>query len=42
MKKFYLFAMLLVAAISVNAQGIQLHYDFGRDLYPNEEAGRRR
>ena len=32
--------MLLIAAISANAQNIQLHYDFGRHFYPNEEAGR--
>jgi len=34
--------MLLIAAISVNAQDIQLHYDFGRNIYPDEEAGRQK
>lgn len=33
-------AMAFIAAISANAQDIQLHYDFGRNIYPNEEAGR--
>ena len=42
MKKVFLTAMTVVAAISVNAQNIQLHYDFGRHLYPNEEAGRQK
>ena len=42
MKKITLMAMLLIAAISANAQNIQLHHDFGRDIYPNEEAGRQR
>lgn len=42
MKKVFLIAMTVVAAISVNAQNIQLHYDFGRHLYPNEEAGRQK
>ena len=42
MKKITLFAMLLIAAIGANAQNIQLHHDFGRDIYPNEEAGRQK
>lgn len=40
MKKFSFFVALLAATISANAQDIQLHYDFGRNIYPNEEAGR--
>ena len=40
MKKLILMAMTLIAAISANAQDIQVHYDFGRNLYPDEEAGR--
>ncbi len=40
MKKITLFAMLFIAAISIDAQNIQLHYDFGRNIYPHEEDGR--
>ena len=39
MKKMILLAMTLIAAIGANAQNIQLHYDFGRNIYPDEEAG---
>lgn len=42
MKKITLFAMLIIAAISAKAQDIQLHYDFGRNIYPDEEAGRQK
>jgi hypothetical protein len=31
---------MAVAALSANAQNIQLHYDFGRNIYTGEEAGR--
>ena len=37
MKKITLFAMLFIAAFSIDAQNIQLHYDFGRNIYPHEE-----
>lgn len=40
MKKTIFMAMAFIAAISASAQDIQLHYDFGRNIYPNEEAGR--
>lgn len=40
MKKTLFMAMAFIAAISASAQDIQLHYDFGRNIYPNEEAGR--
>ena len=40
MKKITLFAMLFIAAINIDAQNIQLHYDFGRNIYPHEEDGR--
>lgn len=40
MKKITLFAMLFIAAFSIDAQNIQLHYDFGRNIYPHEEDGR--
>jgi len=33
-------ALMAVAALSANAQNIQLHYDFGRNIYTGEEAGR--
>ena len=34
--------MTLVAAISANAQNVQLHYDFGRTIYSDEEDGRQK
>ena len=42
MKKIFLMALMAVAALSVNAQNIQLHYDFGRNIYPDQEAGRQK
>jgi hypothetical protein len=33
---------MAVAALSANAQNIQLHYDFGRNLYSNDEADRQK
>lgn len=42
MRKITLFAMLLIVTISANAQNIQFHYDFGRHIYSNEEAGRQK
>ena len=35
-------ALMAVAALSVNALDIQLHYDFGRNIYPDQEAGRQK
>ena len=35
-------ALMAVAALSANAQNIQLHYDFGRSIYSNEEADRQK
>ena len=35
-------ALMAVAALSANAQNIQLHYDFGRNIYTGEEAGRQK
>ena len=35
-------ALMAVAALSANAQNIQLHYDFGRNIYPDEEATRQK
>jgi len=42
MKKIFMMALMAVAALSVNAQDIQLHYDFGRNIYPDQEAGRQK
>ncbi len=42
MKKFFLFAVMAAAAFTAQAQNIQLHYDFGRNIYSGEEAGRQK
>jgi hypothetical protein len=42
MKKIFSIALMAVAALSANAQNIQLHYDFGRNIYNNEEADRQK
>ena len=42
MKKTFTIALMAVAALSANAQNIQLHYDFGRNLYSNEEGDRQK
>jgi len=41
MKKF-LFAIFAICAVSLQAQNLQLHYDFGRSIYSDQEAGRQR
>ena len=33
---------MAVAALTATAQNIQLHYDFGRNIYPDEEDGRQK
>ena len=33
---------MAVAALATQAQNVQLHYDFGRNIYPDEEAGRQK
>jgi hypothetical protein len=40
MKKIMIGGLLLMAVIGMQAQDIQLHYDLGRNIYPNEEMGR--
>jgi len=40
MKKLLTIALMAAAALSVNAQNVQLHYDFGRHIYPDQEEGR--
>ena len=42
MKKFTLFTILLIAALGIQAQNIQVHYDFGRHFYPDEESNRQK
>ena len=42
MKKLILCGLMAVAAVTANAQNIQLHYDFGRNIYPDEEDGRQK
>ena len=42
MKKLFLFAVMAAAAFTAQAQNIQLHYDFGRNIYSNEEADRQK
>ena len=41
MKKVFTLLML-ACTMSVSAQNIQLHYDFGRNIYSNEEADRQK
>ena len=42
MKKILSIALLAFAALTAQAQNIQLHYDFGRNIYTGEEAGRQK
>ena len=42
MKKILSIALMAIAALTATAQDVQLHYDFGRNLYPDEEAGRQK
>ena len=42
MKKIFSIALMAVSSLSANAQNIQLHYDFGRNIYSNEEADRQK
>ena len=42
MKKLFLAGAMALAAVCSDAQNIQLHYDFGRNIYPDEEAGRQK
>ncbi len=34
--------MLMISGIAANAQNLQLHYDFGRNIYSTEEGGRQK
>ncbi|MBE6261597.1 MAG: DUF5020 family protein [Prevotella sp.] len=40
MKKVFSLVVAALAACTMQAQNIQLHYDFGRNIYTGEEAGR--
>ena len=40
MKKLLLLAALLISGLALNAQNVQLHYDFGDALYQKEMDGR--
>ena len=40
MKRLLIGGLLLMAVVGVQAQNVQLHYDLGRNIYPDEEAGR--
>lgn len=42
MKKLLFSGLLAVAALTAQAQNVQLHYDLGRNLYSDEEAGRQK
>lgn len=42
MKKSFTIALLAIAALGAHAQNIQFHYDFGRNIYPDEEDGRQK
>ena len=42
MKKLILFGMMALMGLTMQAQNIQLHYDFGRNIYPDEEDGRQK
>ena len=42
MKKLFLLSIMLVSAFVANAQNLQVHYDFGRAIYSDEEATRQR
>lgn len=40
MRKHIFTALTALAAITANAQNLQLHYDFGRTIYPDQQASR--
>lgn len=40
MRKLFLLSLMLLASFSMQAQNVQLHYDLGRHLYSESEAGR--
>lgn len=42
MKKFLSLSLVMMACLTASSQNIQLHYDFGRNLYPDEEPTRQK
>lgn len=40
MKKFFMLSCLLTMALAASAQNLQLHYDFGRHIYSDDEGSR--
>ena len=42
MKKLMTLALMSLLTMAAGAQNIQLHYDFGRNIYTGEEAGRQK
>ena len=42
MKKQFLAFLFLASSMVVGAQNIQVHYDFGRNIYTGEESGRQK
>ena len=42
MKKIVIIALMAVAALGAQAQNIQLHYDFGRNFYSDQESNRQK
>ena len=42
MKKLFSLALLGLVALGAQAQNIQLHYDFGRNIYTGEESNRQK
>lgn len=42
MKKLILCGLMVAAALTTQAQNVQFHYDFGRNLYPDQEDGRQK
>ena len=42
MKKQILSLLFLASCMAVGAQNIQVHYDFGRNIYTDEESGRQK
>lgn len=42
MKKIIIGGLMAIVAIAAQSQNIQLHYDFGRNIYPDQESGRQK
>lgn len=42
MKRLFLSTLIAFCATAMHAQNIQMHYDFGRNLYSDEENGRQK